>query len=129
LASDVIGVINAGSSSVKFSVCEQAILTTQVDGTGARPKVTALGHDNEPVSPPELGETPSRTPAGAIAAIRRWSAASLGGRVMRSVFSEAAAEDRKPVSDRTSDGLDLECLSKPLYDPDSMIHRGECPLF
>jgi putative transposase len=26
-------------------------------------------------------------------------------------------------------GGDLECLSKPLYDADSLIHRGECPLF
>jgi hypothetical protein len=25
--------------------------------------------------------------------------------------------------------IDLERLSKPLYDADSLIHRGECPLF
>ncbi len=82
MARDLIGVINAGSSSVKFSVFEgeQAILRAQVDGIGTHPKATAHGEDGAPVAPPELGEQPPQTPSDVIPAILRWSAASLGGR-------------------------------------------------
>jgi acetate kinase len=81
LARELIGVINAGSSSVKFSVFEdeRAVLSAQVDGIGAHPKTRALGADGEKVAPPDLGETPPKTPSDAIPAILKWASASLGG--------------------------------------------------
>jgi acetate kinase len=49
----LIGVINAGSSSVKFSFYEgeQRILSGQVDGIGARPSASAIGSDHEKLDP------------------------------------------------------------------------------
>ena len=81
MANNLICVINAGSSSLKFSVFEgeQVVLNAQVDGIGAHLKVRASGKTGESVSPPQLGETPPKTPSDAIPAILRWSAASLGG--------------------------------------------------
>src|SRR5215831_2914097 len=45
----LIGVINAGSSSIKFSVYEgeRRLLSGQVDGLGARPSASATGPDGE----------------------------------------------------------------------------------
>jgi len=50
----VIGVINAGSSSVKFSFYdgERRILTGQVDGIGAHPSASATGPNGEKLDPP-----------------------------------------------------------------------------
>jgi acetate kinase len=82
LADDLIGVINAGSSSVKFSVFEgeTAVLTAQVDGIGAHPSAQASGHGDEAVAPPDLGATPPKTASEVIPRLLQWSATALGGR-------------------------------------------------
>ena len=58
----LIGVINAGSSSLKFSFYEgeKRLLTGQVDGIGVNPKFAASGRDGEAIPPPELGSKPAR---------------------------------------------------------------------
>ena len=63
----LVGVINAGSSSLKFSFYdgERRILSGQVDGIGVRPKARAMGPDDQPVAPPDLGERPPATPGDA----------------------------------------------------------------
>jgi hypothetical protein len=55
-AEPLIGVINAGSSSLKFSFYEgeRRILSGQVDGIGASPSASAVGPDGEKLSPPDL---------------------------------------------------------------------------
>jgi acetate kinase len=58
----LIGVINAGSSSLKFSFYEGAkrLLAGQVDGLGARPAASAIGPEGEAIAPPDLGSAPPR---------------------------------------------------------------------
>src|SRR5271154_5835576 len=78
----LIGVINAGSSSVKFSFYEgeRRILAGQVDGIGTRPSATATGPDGEAIAPPDLGVKPADSPSELLPAIIPWARERLGGR-------------------------------------------------
>src|SRR5438270_2497420 len=78
----MIGVINAGSSSVKFSFYqgERRILTGQVDGIGAHPSMSAAGPDGEKIAPPDLGPKPPSVPSQVLPAILPWARERLGGR-------------------------------------------------
>ena len=81
-AQPLIGVINAGSSSLKFSFYEgeRHLLGGQVEGLGARPSVSATGPDGAAVAPPNLGATPSTTPNEVLPALLPWARERLGGR-------------------------------------------------
>lgn len=78
----LLGVINAGSSSLKFSFYEgeRRLLTGQVDGIGVRPRVTASGSDGESIAPPELVGKPATSPSELLPAIIPWAREQLGGR-------------------------------------------------
>ena len=78
----LVGVINAGSSSLKFSFYEgeQRILTGQVDGIGARPSAKAAGPEGEEIAPPPLGAKPPTVPSEALPAILPWARERLGDR-------------------------------------------------
>jgi acetate kinase len=78
----LIGVINAGSSSLKFSFYEgeRRLLTGQVDGLGARPSASATGRDGEAITPPDLGATPLSTPSEVLPAVMPWARERLGAR-------------------------------------------------
>ncbi len=78
----LIGVINAGSSSLKFSVYEgeRRLLSGQVDGLGARPSASAAGPDGEAIAPPDLGATPPSTPSEVLPAVLPWTRERIGGR-------------------------------------------------
>jgi len=88
----LIGVINAGSSSVKFSFYEgdRRILTGQVEGIGAHPSAIAAGPSGERVAAPDLGAKPPAVPSEVLPAILPWareklsyrSLAALGHRVV-----------------------------------------------
>ena len=71
----LIGVINAGSSSVKFSIYERdrRILAGQVDGIGARPSASATDANGEPIAPPDLGAKPPTVPSEVLPAILPWA--------------------------------------------------------
>jgi acetate kinase len=81
-AEPLIGVINAGSSSVKFSFYEgeQRILSGQVDGIGARPSASATGPDGEKITPPNLGAKPPAVPSEVLPNILPWARERLGDR-------------------------------------------------
>jgi acetate kinase len=81
-AEPLIGVINAGSSSLKFSFYEgeQRLLDGQIDGIGVHPRASATGVDGGPVVPPDLGEAPPTTPSEVLPAILPWAREQLGGR-------------------------------------------------
>src|SRR5437763_12843721 len=81
-AEPLIGVINAGSSSVKFSFYEgeRRILNGQVDGIGAHPSASAAGPDGEKIAPPDLGAKPPNVPSEVLPAILPWARERLGGR-------------------------------------------------
>jgi acetate kinase len=78
----LIGVVNAGSSSLKFSVYEgdARLLDGQVDGIGVRPAAKARDGAGAALPPPDLGATPPATPADALVAIMPWLNDRLGGR-------------------------------------------------
>src|ERR1700757_1642258 len=78
----LIGVINAGSSSVKFSFYEgdRRILTGQVEGIGAHPSATAAGPNGERLAPPDLGTKPPAAPSEVLPAILPWARERLGDR-------------------------------------------------
>jgi acetate kinase len=81
-AEPLIGVINAGSSSLKFSFYEgeRRLLTGQVDGLGVRPSASATGPDGEAIAPPDLGAAPPSTPSELLPAVIPWARERLGSR-------------------------------------------------
>src|SRR5256886_16251558 len=83
----LIGVINAGSSSLKFSFYEgeRRILPGQVDGIGAPPSATATGPDGEKITPPDLGAKPPNVPSEVLPAILPWARDRLGDRRLAAV--------------------------------------------
>lgn len=78
----LIGVLNAGSSSLKFGFYDgdRRLLSGQIEGLGARPSVSAIGSDGQPVAPPDLGVAPLDQPSEALPVILSWAAERLGGR-------------------------------------------------
>src|SRR5437660_1865529 len=78
----LVGVINAGSSSVKFSFYEgeQRILAGQVDGIGTHPSASAIGPDGEKLDPPDLGARPPTVPSEVLPTILPWARERLGDR-------------------------------------------------
>src|SRR3984893_5784471 len=78
----LIGVINAGSSSVKFSFYEgeRRLLTGQVDGLGAHPSASATGPDGEAIALPDLGGKPPTAPSEVLPTIIPWARERLGTR-------------------------------------------------
>ena len=82
MTEQLIGVINAGSSSLKFSVYagDQRLLDGQVDGIGVRPAAKARDAGGASLPPPNLGAAPPNTPADALVAIMPWLNDRLGGR-------------------------------------------------
>src|ERR1700732_1651342 len=78
----LIGVINAGSSSVKFSFYEgeRRLLTGQVDGLGAHPSASAAAPDGEAIPPPDLGGKPPTAPSEVLPTIIPWARERLGTR-------------------------------------------------
>jgi len=78
----LIGVINAGSSSVKFSFYEGEVrlLTGEVDGIGVHARASAVGPGGEAIAPPDIGGQPPTLPSDVIPAIIVWARERLGGR-------------------------------------------------
>src|SRR5438105_4251599 len=81
-AEPLVGVINAGSSSIKFSFyeAERPIHTGQVERIGAHPSASANGPDGEKLEPPDLGTTPPTVPSEVLPRILPWARERLGHR-------------------------------------------------
>jgi acetate kinase len=86
-AEPLIGVINAGSSSLKFSFYdgERRILTGQVDGIGVHASASATGPDGEKITPPDMGAKPPAVPSEVLPAILPWARDRLGDRRLAAV--------------------------------------------
>jgi acetate kinase len=82
MSGGVIGVINAGSSSVKFSLYEDeaVLLTGQVDGIGVRPGLKARNGAGAAIPVPDIAASPPGTPAEALLALMPWLRERLEGR-------------------------------------------------
>ena len=77
----VIGVLNAGSSSLKFAFYEgdSRILSGQVEGLGSQPAADASGPDGEALNPLDLGRKPPTTPSEVLPLLLPWAKEILGG--------------------------------------------------
>jgi acetate kinase len=78
----LIGVINAGSSSLKFSFYEgeSRLLAGEVEGIGVTHSARAVGPDGAPVAPPQLGAKPPSAPSEVLPALIPWARERLGDR-------------------------------------------------
>jgi acetate kinase len=75
-----VGVINAGSSSVKFAVYagEHVVLRGQVDSIGVRPALQVTGPQGAALKGFELGPKPPATPAEVVPKLLSWVRQQLG---------------------------------------------------
>jgi acetate kinase len=78
----LIGVINAGSSSVKFSFYDgdRRILTGADRRDRRHPSAIAAGPDDEKLAPPDLGTKPPTVPSEVLPAILPWAREKLDHR-------------------------------------------------
>jgi acetate kinase len=83
----LIGIINAGSSSLKFTVYEGEgpIISGQVGGIGTRLTVSALQADGRTLDPPDFGLRPPATPSEVLPELLPWAKKVLGGRLLSAV--------------------------------------------
>ena len=123
----LVGVINAGSSSVKFSVYEgeTRLLSGQVEGIGLRPRASATARDGTALSPPSFGTATPATPSEALTAILPWirdqldgrRVAALGHRIVHGGFRHS-----KPAQVTPELLAELEALVPlaPLHEPHNL---------
>ncbi|MBX9751009.1 MAG: acetate/propionate family kinase [Roseococcus sp.] len=83
----LIGVINAGSSSLKFSIYagDDCLLNGQVDGIGVHPAVKARTGQGEVLPAPDFSATPPATPGDALIALLPWLQDWLAGRQLAAI--------------------------------------------
>src|SRR5262252_3131253 len=123
----LIGVINAGSSSLKFSVyeSEQRILAGQVDGIGVHPSVSATGPNGETIAPPDLGLQPPTVPSEILPAILPWATQRLGDRQLAALGHRAVPgglRHSRPARVTPELLAELEALVPlaPLHEPHNL---------
>lgn len=126
-AEPLIGVLNAGSSSLKFSFYEDEtpILSGQVEGLGDRPQASAAGADGEPVCPPDLGNTPPLSPSEALPVILPWARERLGARPLAALghrVVHGGPRHSKPALVTPELLAELEALVPlaPLHEPHNL---------
>ena len=78
----LIGVINAGSSSLKFSIYEgeKRLLAGNIDGIGVRPNATATDASGGHIAPPDFARSVPASPSEVLPAILPWARQHLGTR-------------------------------------------------
>jgi acetate kinase len=78
----LIGVINAGSSSLKFSIYEgeKRLLAGNIDGIGVRPHATATDASGGHIAPPDFARSVPASPSEVLPAILPWARQHLGTR-------------------------------------------------
>jgi len=87
MSDQLIGVVNAGSSSLKFSIYEgdERLLNGQVDGIGVRPSAKVRTGTGETLGVPDLSGAPPATPGEAMLALLPWFENWLAGRTMAAI--------------------------------------------
>ncbi|MBY0338336.1 MAG: acetate/propionate family kinase [Acetobacteraceae bacterium] len=125
--SALVAVINAGSSSLKFSLHagEEVLLSGQVDGLGTRPASRARDAAGRPIPGPGLGDDPPATAGEAMRLLTPWLAARLGGRPVAAYGHRVVhGGARHAGPERVTPGLleELEALVPlaPLHEPHNL---------
>jgi acetate kinase len=82
-----IGVINAGSSSLKFALFagETAALHGQVEGIGTHPQIHIAGPASRSLPKFEFGQTPPSTPGEAASSLLSWLHEQTGPRLVAGI--------------------------------------------
>ena len=107
MTDELIGVVNAGSSSLKFSIYagDERLLDGQIDGIGVRPAAKAKTGTGEALPAPDLSGAPPATPGEAMLALLPWlkdwlagrKLAAIGHRVVHGGPSHAAPQRMTPA--------------------------------
>jgi acetate kinase len=123
----LIGVINAGSSSLKFSFYagEERLLAGQVDGIGAQPKSIAIGRGGEKIAPPDWGAVPPATPSDVLPGILPWALEHLESRPLAALghrVVHGGLHHSRPARVTTELLEELESLVPlaPLHEPHNL---------
>ena len=123
----LFGVVNAGSSSLKFSVFEGEcrLLDGQVDGIGARPGFRARGASGAALKGPDLERTLPTSPAEALTVLMPWLREVLGGRRLdalghRVVHGGAVQDKPARVTPALLEELDRLSPLAPLHQPHNL---------
>jgi len=123
----LIGVVNAGSSSLKFSVLEgeRRLLDGQVDGIGVHPDFRARGASSAALEGPDLERAPPMNPADALTLLIPWLREALGGRRLDALghrVVHGGAEHDRParVTPALLDELDRLSPLAPLHQPHNL---------
>jgi acetate kinase len=126
-AGSAVGVINAGSSSLKFSLFDgdHCFLDGQVDGIGVRPGFRAKDAAGSPVAGPDLSQSPPASPAEALLVLLPWLRERLDGRPLmglghRVVHGGAAHERPERVTPGMLDELAQLSPLAPLHQPHNL---------
>jgi acetate kinase len=126
-AEPLIGVINAGSSSLKFSFYEgdTRLLSGQFDGIGARPSVSATGPDGEKITPPDVAGTTLETPSDALPAVIPWARQHFGARPLAALghrVVHGGLHHSRParVTPELLDELEALVPLAPLHEPHNL---------
>src|SRR4051794_32687164 len=80
----LLGVINAGSSSLKFAIYEQdtRVVSGLVDGIGLHPGVRVVGAAGQALAVPDVKSASLVTPADALLWLLPWLREHLGGQTL-----------------------------------------------
>ena len=126
-AEPLIGVINAGSSSLKFSVYEgdRRVLAGQVDGLGTHPSAGATDRDGTAIAPPEFGPAAPQTPSETLPAVWSWMQQRLGGRSLAALghrVVHGGMQHSRPARVTPDLLAELEALVPlaPLHEPHNL---------
>ncbi|WP_135465685.1 acetate/propionate family kinase [Crenalkalicoccus roseus] len=125
-AAPLVGVVNAGSSSLKFALYEgeRRLLSGQVEGIGTRPAARARDAAGAPLDPP-LPDPPPANPAEAAEALLPWLRRHLGGRPLAALghrVVHGGPRHARPVRVTPALLAELEALVPlaPLHEPHNL---------
>jgi acetate kinase len=123
----LIGVINAGSSSLKFSFYEAdtRLLSGQFDGIGARPSASAVGSAGDKIAPPDVSATTLATPSDALPMLIPWARQHLGPRPLAALghrVVHGGLRHSRParVTPELLDELETLVPLAPLHEPHNL---------
>ena len=126
-AEPLIGVINAGSSSLKFSFYEgeTRLLSGQVDGIGVHPAAQAVGPDGKAIAPPDFAGRSPASPSEVLPAILPWARDQLGDRRLAALghrVVHGGARHSRParVTPELLEELEALVPLAPLHEPHNL---------
>jgi acetate kinase len=123
----LIGVINAGSSSLKFSIYEgeRRLIAGNIDGIGVRPNATATDANDDPIAPPDFACSVPASPSEVLPSILPWARRHLGTRRLAALghrVVHGGMRHSKPARVTPELLTELEALVPlaPLHEPHNL---------